>query len=150
MSKPNPQTILFVGSQMAVGGSQMVLLQLADWFHAQGYHVAAAFFYDRDGLAEKWQERYSFPVVDLQAWKKGPALLKPLWLVRGILRLFLLIHRERFSAVMAFTHHSNLLALPLAWLAGIPVRVASHRGRILGFPRWQERLHAWMVNSRLA
>ncbi len=128
----------------------MVLLQLADWFHAQGYHVAAAFFYDRDGLAEKWQERYSFPVVDLQAWKKGPAVLKPLWLVRGILRLFLLIRRERFSAVMAFTHHSNLLALPLAWLAGIPVRVASHRGRILGFPRWQERLHAWMVNSRMA
>jgi glycosyltransferase involved in cell wall biosynthesis len=150
MSKPNPRTILLVGTQMAVGGSQMVLLQLAGWFHAQGYHVVTAFFYDRDGLTAVWQERYPFRLIDLQAWKKSFALLKPLWLVRGLWRLFSLMRRQRFSAVLAFTHHSNLLTLPLAWLAGIPVRVASHHGRILGFPRWQERLHAWVINSGIA
>lgn len=150
MGKPDTRAILFVGTQMAVGGSQMVLLQLAAWFHARGYRVVAAFFYDRDGLAGEWQARYPFPLIDLQAWRKGPGLLKPFRLAAGMLRLFGWMRRERFSAVMAFTHHSNLLALPLAWLARVPVRVASHRGRILGFPRWQERLHAWMVNSGMA
>ncbi len=49
MDQPDTRAILFVGSQMAVGGSQMVLLQLAGWFHARGYRVVVAFFYDRDG-----------------------------------------------------------------------------------------------------
>jgi len=136
---------------MAVGGAQKVLLQLATWFHQRGYRVMAVFFYDRDNLAAAWQAEYPFPVAALGGWRKEDSPLVKAWrLAQSLFRLFRLMQKERFSSVLAFTHHSNLLALPLAWLAGIPVRVASHRGRILGFPRWQERLHAWMVNAGFA
>lgn len=136
---------------MAVGGAQKVLLQLAGWFHQRGCRVMAIFFYDRDNLAAAWQAEYPFPVAALGNWRKENSLLVKAWhLAQSLFHLFRLMRNERFSSVLAFTHHSNLLALPLAWLAGIPVRVASHRGRILGFPRWQERLHAWMVNAGFA
>lgn len=136
---------------MAVGGAQKVLLQLAAWFHQRGYRVMAVFFYDRDRLAEIWQAEYAFPVIALGSWQKEKNFFVRTWrLAQSLFRLFRLMRKEHFSSVLAFTHHSNLLALPLAWLAGIPARVGSHRGRILGFPRWQERLHAWMVNAGFA
>ncbi|MCC6146935.1 MAG: glycosyltransferase family 4 protein [Anaerolineaceae bacterium] len=146
-----PQAILFVGTQMAVGGAQKLLLQLASWFHQRGCRVTAAFFYDRDNLAQEWQDRYPFPVLALGRWKKNVSAVFQAWRVlQSLSRLFVLMKKERFSSMLVFTHHSSLLALPLAWLAGIPVRVASHRGRILGLPCWQEHLHAWMINVGLS
>jgi glycosyltransferase involved in cell wall biosynthesis len=60
------------------------------------------------------------------------------------------MRREKISAVLTFTHHANLLGIPISWLSGVPVRVASHRGRIYGFPRWQEWLHSQMINLGMA
>jgi glycosyltransferase involved in cell wall biosynthesis len=45
-----------------------------------------------------------------------------------LLRLWKLLRRERFDAVEAFTLDSNLFALPVAWLAGVPVRIATNHG----------------------
>jgi glycosyltransferase involved in cell wall biosynthesis len=61
-----------------------------------------------------------------------------------------LLRRERFDVVESFTYDSNLLALPLAWLAGVPARLATHHGIIEGFPRVLERLHSTLVNIGLA
>jgi len=61
--------------------------------------------------------------------------------------LWRLLRAEKFDAVIAFTHDSNLLGLPLAWLAGVPARVGTHLGSIRGLPRWREKLHAWLVNA---
>jgi glycosyltransferase involved in cell wall biosynthesis len=52
--------------------------------------------------------------------------------------------------VESFTYDSNLLALPLAWFAGVPVRIATHHGIIEGFPRLLERLHSGLVNTGMA
>jgi glycosyltransferase involved in cell wall biosynthesis len=40
--------------------------------------------------------------------------------------------------------------MPLASLAGVPVRLATHHGIIEGFPRFAERLHSAIVNAGLA
>ncbi|MDO8755671.1 MAG: glycosyltransferase family 4 protein, partial [Anaerolineales bacterium] len=45
-----------------------------------------------------------------------------------------------------FTHDSNILGLPLAWLAGIPARVGTHLGEIRGMSAWRERLHTTLIN----
>ncbi len=136
---------------MAVGGAQKVLLELGGWLHQRGYPVTAAFFYDRDNLTNRWREEYPFRVLALGKWKKGStSVLTTYWLLKSLFRLFDLMRKENYFSVLAFTHHSSLLALPLAWLAGIPVRIASHRGRILGFPHWQEQLHALIVNLGIA
>ena len=136
---------------MTTGGAQRALLRLARWFHEHGYVVKVVFFYDKDGLFEDWQQSYPFELVNLNAWsrsKKG--LSKFIDLPQGLIKLYRLMRRGEFSYVITYTHHSNLLALPIAWFAGIPVRLAAHRGRIYGFPRWQERLHTWMVNAGIA
>lgn len=139
--------IFLVGTQMATGGAQKVLLDQAGWFHAQGHKVFAVFFYDKENLHERWQSNAAFPIVNLEAFQKGAgALANGLALLRGLIRLWKLMRREKPQVVEMFTHDSNMLVLPLAWLARVPVRIPTHHGMIDGFPRWRERIHTWMVN----
>jgi glycosyltransferase involved in cell wall biosynthesis len=143
-------SILLLGTQMEIGGAQKVLLDQANWFHQRGHKVFAVFFYDKEGLQSRWQAVSDFPVIDLKALQKGKRRINAILLVRGLFSLWRLLHREKFDVIETFTHDSNMLALPIAWLARVPVRIATHHGVIAGFPRWRERLHAWMVNHNIA
>lgn len=135
---------------MAFGGAQALLLDQAMWFKSRGHRVAAAFFYDRDDLNDKWQQTYDLPLFNLSSFdKKAGPLKKTASLLAGLWRLWRLLRSEDFDAVITFTHDSNLLGLPLAWLCGVPVRVGTHLGGIRGIPRWRERLHALLVNRRI-
>jgi len=143
-------SILFLGTQMAVGGAQKVLLSQAEWFHQRGYPVTVAFFYDKEELRERWSEHYAFPILDLEARHAGAnPLLNFALLLRGLFRLARLLRQEKFSVVETFTPDSNLLGLPIAWLMGVPVRIGSHHGRIQNAPRWLERLHGRLINSQV-
>lgn len=143
--------ILLLGTQMATGGSQTGLLDQARCLHARGCKVVVAFLYDRDGLHQTWQQRAEFPIHNLQAYKKGAGFWENTFLfLKGLATLGRLMRRERFDVIETFTHDSNLVGLPLAWLARIPVRIATHRGVIENFPRWREKLHSWMVNIGIA
>lgn len=156
MNKINAQTsqplsILFLGTQIATGGAQKVLLDQAHWFHARGHKVTVAFFYDRDGLHKKWQDSSPFPIINLNAFQKRQGTLQNgLSIAQGLWRLWKLLRRERFNVIETFTHDSNMLALPLAWMARIPTRIATHHGIVAGIPRWRENLHAWMINNNIA
>ncbi|NOH00745.1 MAG: glycosyltransferase [Chloroflexi bacterium] len=126
-------SILLLGTQMAVGGAQKLLLEQASWFQAHGHQVAVAFFYDRDGLREKWKRNYPFPIHDLQAFdKQAGGLLSLPKLAAGLWRLWKMLNRGKYDAVITFTHDSNMLGLPLAKLAGIRARIGTHLGEIRG------------------
>lgn len=151
MKTEKKPAIVLLGSQMARAGAQEVLLMQARWFHEQGYPVTAAFFYDRDGLASTWQAGAPFPVINLNAW--GYRI--PLWrklprLGPGLWRLWRLLRREKIQIIETFTPDSNLMGLPLAWLAGVRARVATHHGYIEGTGNTERRLHGALVNSGLA
>lgn len=133
---------------MATGGAQKVLLDQAQWFHARGYKTTAAFFYDRDHLHEKWQSAFPFPIYNLDAIQKKRGAFLPL--LQSLWTLWNLLRREKFDVIETFTHDSAILALPLAWMAGIPVRIATHHGVIDNFPRWREALHTRLVNHGVA
>ena len=60
-----PLTILLVGTQMALGGAQRLLLDQAQWFQAHGHHVTAAFFYDKQGLSKTWSVAAAHPLFTL-------------------------------------------------------------------------------------
>ena len=146
-----PLSILFLGTQIATGGAQKVLLDQARWFHEHDHKVTAAFFYDRDGFHKKWQDSSPFPIVNLNAFQKGQgALQNGLSILRGLWSLWKLLRREKFDVIETFTHDSNTLALPLAWMAHVPVRIATHHGVVADIPRWRENLHAWMINNNIA
>jgi len=132
---------------MAIGGAQRVLLDQAEWFHARGYKTTAVFFYDRENLNDRWQAAVGFPIINLHAFKKQAGGIAQFFLLAGGLwRLWRLLRRDRPQVIEAFTHDANMLTLPLAWLLGIPVRIASHHGRIEGFDKLREGAHTWVVN----
>lgn len=140
-------SILFLGTQITIGGAQRVLLTQAEWFHAQGYRVTVAFFYDKDQLRENWSGQYPFPVVDLRARAPGSPRGGISGLLRGLLNLWRLLRRERFDIIETFTPDSNLLGLPLAFFARVPVRVGSHHGLIENISPVAERLHGMVINA---
>lgn len=142
-------SILFVGSQMEVAGAQRVMLSQARWFHERGYTVQAVFFYDKQGLADKWQREQPFPVTSLNAWRyRAFPLLNAFGLVGGLFRLWKLLRKD-VDVVESFTPHSNVLAMPVAWWAGVPVRIATHHGYIEGSSRLLARMHGWIMNSQM-
>src|SRR3972149_9651610 len=141
--------ILFLGSQMEMAGAQRVLLSQAQWFHRKGYPVQALFFYDKQDLKKEWQAKYPSSLVSLDAWKKDSFFPFNFFrLVRGQFRLYRLL-RKGVLVIVTFTPHSNLLGLPIAWLAGVPVRIGTHHGYIEGSSIWLAWLHGRLTNSRL-
>jgi L-malate glycosyltransferase len=142
-------SILLLGSQMATGGAQRVLLDQGRWFHKRGHSIIAAFFYDREGLNGKYDEECAFPVINLHAWRPGSGLANLFYLISGLIRLYRLMRQEHFDVIESFTHHANLISLPVAWVARVPVRVAGHHGRIEQLPAWMCRLHTRVVNSEI-
>jgi len=147
MSREGPLRLLLLGSQMAAGGAQHILLAQATWFRNQGYHVAAAFFYDKECVHTQWQARYAIDIIDLKGWRAGAGITSNLLrLLCAIYRLVRLISRERFDAVETFTHHANLLGLPIAWFLRVPKRVGTHHGRPHMGPGLG-RLHTYLANA---
>lgn len=144
-------SILLLGTQMATGGAQRVLLDQARWFHEHGHKVSVIFLYDKEGLHEKWQALTPVKITNLNAFRgydKGTGNVFSL--LQGLLSLWSFLRREKIDVIETFTHDSNMVALPIAWLARVPVRIATHHGVIEGFPRWRELIHSWMVNSNIA
>lgn len=150
VSNSTKPSILLLGSQMATGGAQRVLLDQAQWFHQRGYKVVAAFFHDREGLHTQWQAQATFPIVNLRAWRAGGGLGNIFGLLPGLWRAWRLMRREQFTVVECFTQHANILGIPLAWLARVPVRVVSHHSRLENFPEFLTRFQSWLVNHRWA
>lgn len=142
--------ILFLGTQMEMAGAQRSMLAQARWFHHQGYPVQAVFFYDKQELQPSWQVANPFPVISLGGWNATrPLLFNIPSLLRGLNGLIRLL-RTDVKALVTFTPHSNLLGLPLAWVAGVPVRVGTHHGYIEGSSRLMDWLHGRLTNSRLS
>lgn len=143
--------ILLLGSSIATGGAQRVLLDLAGWLHRQNIPVTAAFFYDREGLLPGWQKRYPFPVVSRNFWNEKGSPFSRVWqLLMEWFGLVSWMRREQFSAVLTFTHDSNILGLPAAWAAGIPLRYGSHHQRFPTLSKKKIWWHTRIINSPIA
>lgn len=143
--------ILLLGTQMAIGGAQKMLLDQARWFHECGHKVSVVFLYDKEGLHEKWQSLSPVPIINLKAFLGyGKGAGNVFALVKGLFSLWRFLRREKIDIIETFTHDSNMVALPVAWLARVPVRIATHHGVIEGFSRWRELVHSWMVNHNIA
>lgn len=140
--------IILIGTQMEVAGAQRMLLSQARWFLQRGYDVTALFVYDKQGLAERWRTDYDVPIDSLDGWKLNTfGLLNLFSLLAALTRMFLKLRGAQ--VVVAYTPHSNLLGLPIAWLARVPVRIGTHHGHIEGSSRFLQRLHGWLTNSRV-
>ncbi len=144
-------SVLLLGTQMATGGAQRVLLDQALWFHEHGHKVTAMFLYDKEGVQKKWQAASPFPIIDLKAFSgRGKGIKNIFPLIKGLFSLWNFLCKEKVDVIETFTHDSSMAALPIAWLARVPARIATHHGVIEGVSRWRELVHTWMVNHNIA
>lgn len=72
-------------------------------------------------------------IINLKAWRKNNIFLNGFRLTRGLFSLYQLLLSEKYTVIESFTHHSNLLGMPLAQITNIPVRIATHHGGAQGF-----------------
>jgi len=143
--------IFLLGTNITTGGAQKVLLDLADWLYGQGVDVTAAFFYDRDNLYEEWKSQHPFSLICLDAWENSNNLFqKALKLTKGWFKLLNILKQGTYTGILTFTHDSNILGLPAAWFAKVPLRYGSHHVRYPSLSRFKIFLHKWIINSRIA
>lgn len=141
--------ILFLGTQMEFGGAQRVLISQARWFHENGYAVQAVFLYDKQNLLKRWRSSNPFPVLSLDARKPGSGLVSnAIRLLRAVVKLFRLL-RSGPRVIVSFTPHSNLIGLPVAWVARVPVRIGTVHGQISGLSKLLTWFHGRLINSRI-
>lgn len=137
-------------TQYEPAGAQKIAIGQANYLHQQGHRVMLCFFYDKTGQLPTLQKKLPFPVINLEGKYTGQSRLKNgLTAGRALWRLFWLLRQNQVNAIETLTHYSNVLGIPIAWLANVPVRVASQRNSLPDFPSWFHRLDSWLVNSRL-
>lgn len=147
MESSEKKLVLF-GSQITVGGAQRVLLDQAGWFFEHGWDVRAVFFYDKDGSLKQWRENSPFPVEALSDYERGGSKAKNLFgILRGFFRLISLLRKFRPKAIECFTHDADLIGIPAAKLAGVPVRIGAHHGQFVGLGGMKLKLHTLLINS---
>jgi glycosyltransferase involved in cell wall biosynthesis len=143
-------SIILLGTQMTLGGAQKLLFEHAHWFLENGHSVTAVSFYNRDGLHQEWEKSYAVPVQSLSSFNKKAGLFhQAASLLTGIWNLWKILRAKKFDAIITFTHDSNILGAPLAWLAGVPVRIGTNLGEIRGMTKFREGVHTLLVNTRI-
>lgn len=144
-------SILLFYTHISLGGAQKLLLDQAQWLHEHGHRVSAAFFYEKENLYEKWSAAHGFPFYKLSELKgDSRGIAWAFHFLTGIWNLWRILRAGKFDAIIAYTHDSNIIGIPLAWLLRVPARIASHHGVIDNFPPWRERFHTWLVNRGIA
>jgi hypothetical protein len=142
---PTKPAVLLLGSLMAEDGLQSVLLHQARWFYGRGYRVVTAFLGDPDGLHGRWQARLPVPLVNLKAFQPNDnPVYRILRWVGAVLRASRIFAIGEFGIILTFGALANLFGLPLARLAGVPVRVGNVPAESLT-PRLR-KAHAKTVN----
>jgi glycosyltransferase involved in cell wall biosynthesis len=116
--------IIQVVTQLEAGGAQRAAVLLSDGLSARGHTVETWFFYrKRDAFRGATNLRLMF--------EDRPAVLATLQLP---FRLTSRLREFGADAVIAHTHYANVIALPAAAAAGVPVRIAVQQNPVDSYP----------------
>jgi glycosyltransferase involved in cell wall biosynthesis len=133
--------IAFVIGTLGLGGAETQVVGVAQRLHASGVSVEVVLLNGRGPLMQQL-EQDDIPVhcIDYPGvrFRDDRRRLRPWLVVVDLLRLLgvtRLLRRRRFDVVHAYLFHAYALAIPLAWLARVPVRVAARRGLHAALPR---------------
>jgi len=92
--KPNarPKRILFVSPNLAAGGAQRQLINIANGFHQRGYEVSVFLFYDKGNLSNSLDKDIKiFSPSSIKILER----LRLFWILYGTLRLLGVIMTEK-------------------------------------------------------
>lgn len=132
---------------METGGAQKLILEKAKYFSDNGYSVQVVFLYDKEGIHDYWKSIYKFPIHNLFA--NPYSIVKIFGVIPSIFRFVRFLNNNKFDVLEAFTIHSNVFSIPISWLMGIKVRIATHHGKVENIPDWLNLIHKLILNSIL-
>lgn len=104
--------ILFLLTQLESGGAQTRVIQTVDQLRSLGHSVDLAFLY---------KKRECFENVPKVILSKRGGFIRPL---EAIINLFKLVRSRRYDSIVTNTAPANIIGNSVAWLCGVPSRVA--------------------------
>ncbi len=131
---PRPARVLYVIGSLNVGGSERHLLHLVSRLNRSRFYPMVCCLFQTGPLYRQAQAS-GVPCVALNIRRTPNSFTTACRLAAGALRLFRLICRERITILDAFLFQAYTVAIPSAWLAGVPVRIAQRRGLATSKPR---------------
>ncbi len=130
-----PRRVLFVQTQAENAGAQEVARQLAHGASRNGWRTGQVFFFRRTD---------SFDAEDNVFFCARRRPSSPLALVKLLIALFRHFRREAPDAVVALQHYGNLIAAPIARLAGVPLIIANQVTTPRAIPAWARAADFWL------
>jgi glycosyltransferase involved in cell wall biosynthesis len=118
----NIRRVLYLVDTLNVGGTETQVAHVAQRLRSRSHDVVVGCLRAEGSLLEVLR-RGNVPIVE---FRKGKTLLS----LNGLYQLFRLAHflrRGRFHAIHSHDLWSNLLGIPAAWLARIPIIISSRR-----------------------
>ncbi len=144
--------VMLLNTQMAPGGAQKAMLTLARGLKEDGHDIIVVTMYDTGSYVNLFEAQYGLKIVDLRMKPehgRNTPISAILATLRGLHRLYRLMRQTQPDLLQTFTHYSNIIGPPIAWLAGIPVRVSSQRSLLAHRPRWLLTTDRLVTNSFL-
>ncbi len=130
-----PRRVLFVQTQAENAGAQEVARQLALGAGRHGWLTGQVFFFRRTE---------SFDAEDNVFFCAPRRPSSPLGLVKLLIALYRHLRREAPDAVVALQHYGNLIAAPIARLAGVPLIIANQVTTPRNIPSWARTADLWL------
>jgi len=132
--KPKRIKVLYLITELNIGGAERVVEQLATQLSRGHYNVSVACLYDPGAIADEITAS-GVPVVNLGMQSK--------WDLAAAYRLFRLLRNKRIQILHSHLFHANLLAALVGRLANTPIIIATrHSIDIDGMGR--ERVNRWV------
>lgn len=134
----SPKRVLFVVDTLNLGGTETQTVQVAEQLHATGFHVTVACLHSDGALTERL-EQAGIRVVryvtqgTLLSYRGAKQLLRLAWFM----------HRGKFDVVHAHDLWANLMGVPAARLAGVPIVLSSQRD--LAHLWWYTPARTWVI-----
>ena len=121
-----PIRVLYVIGSLNVGGSERHILHLVSRLDRGRFAPMVCCLYETGPLYPLAQAQ-GVPCLCLRMRRTGKFLVTLWCVVRGAAQLIRFMRRERVAIVDAYLFLAYTIAIPCAWLAGVPVRIAQPR-----------------------
>jgi len=128
--------ILYLITELSVGGAQTVLLRLLRGLDRERFRPAVACLFNGQGSVAQQIRALGIEVFDAQMRGKTD--------LGAMVRLYRHIRRLRPTILHAHLFHANLPARVLGRLAGVPIVICTEHTMAME-PPWRYRLNRWTV-----